>query len=147
MANFKSVDDSIKVKWGINPDAYKPWVESKKVLDLLVRYKASVGIKTDSDLAKLMGIKSQSIYQLKNGNGKMMAVAAIKWLDSLNIDPKLVLERIDGNEFDALSVLFLDIFSDKEERASMIRYQKEIKYLVQSLNAKAKQLKMQAEPV
>ncbi len=136
MTTMKKTKEQIQAKWGIDLKNYSPWVDVDKVLDVMFRYKAKAGIKTDRALARAAGIAPQSMYQARKRGGKMMAVYAMKWLDGIEVDPKCVLEPAteeDKCEIDPVTSLFLDVFPDMKQRTLMVKYKKEIEYLVDQL--------------
>ena len=143
MATLQGLDEAVAKKWEIEPRNYAPWVEMDKVMEVLDIYREKAKIKSINQLAKIMGVKPQSIYQAKNRGGKMMAVVAIKWLDSLGVDPKVVLEPEFNprglDNIDPLTSLFLDIFPEPKTRSLMIKYQNEVRLLVESLEEKLKE--------
>lgn len=137
MATLQGLDKGIAEKWGIDPSKYGPWVSGEEVLEVLNKYMEKANIPSQHKLAEIMGLHPQSIYQLRDRKGrKMMAAIAGRWLDSLNIDPKIVFKpaATAGKDIlDPITEAFLGTFSNKREQAKMIKYCDKIRTLIQRL--------------
>ncbi|WP_163557140.1 helix-turn-helix domain-containing protein [Halomonas sp. NO4] len=71
-------------------------------LELLTRLKAAHGGASDYRIAQILGVKHQTVYRWKNGQGTMSDETGIRVAEELGIDPKTVvvdlhIEREAGN--------------------------------------------------
>lgn len=124
-------------KWGIDLSEYDKWVNPQKVVYAWDRYMEKRGLKSNRQLGSELGIHVQTISGVRTKarrNQRIMAVSAIVYMDSMGIDPRLVLDKkeqiVNTAKISAMTALFLETFPNEFVRASMIKHKEEILALI-----------------
>ena len=139
MSSYPAIDEAIQKKWNINPIKYEPWVNVSDVIRIFDIYKGENHLRSDSALARIMGVKPQTISQMRKKEGTIMAHYAVIYMDALDIDPKLVLVERRYNSSDPRKTIsyaqqmFLNIFPNPERQVLMAKWHNEINLLINVL--------------